>query len=53
MFRSHIPLQTPIVIKLLLLFTLVISFVGWSVSSKTSGVEYSFQTDTVSVPHSE
>ena len=36
MFKSRIPLQTPIVVKLLLFTALVAFFTGWSVSGETS-----------------
>lgn len=36
MFKSRIPLQTPILVKLLLFGSLVAFFAGWSASSETS-----------------
>ncbi|MEM8831089.1 MAG: hypothetical protein AAGE96_17285 [Cyanobacteria bacterium P01_G01_bin.19] len=36
MFKSRIPLQTPIAIKLFLIAVLAIFFAGWSFSAETS-----------------
>lgn len=49
MFKSRIPLQTPIVVKLLLSVALVTFFAGWTFSSEASSQESPQRDSTIAV----
>ena len=49
MFKSRIPLQTPIVIKLLLSVGLIIFFSGWFLSSEASSQEFAAKNSTIAL----
>ena len=53
MFKSRLPLQTPITIKLLLFASLATLFAGWLLSSEASSQEYSSEAKTVARSKSE
>lgn len=52
MFKTRIPLQTPILIKLSLFAALVTFFTGWSVSTEASIKESHLETKTVAMSQS-
>ena len=47
MFKSRIPLQTPISVKLLLSSVLITFLIGWSFSNEASSKEFSQQKNTI------
>lgn len=47
MFKSRIPLQTPIIVKLLLSISLIIFFSGWFLSSEASSQELESRNNTI------
>lgn len=53
MFKSRIPLQTPIALKLVLFGILAISFTAWSTSSEASNPQISLKTQVVAASQSD